>query len=151
MKSQGYMSKAAGLPGLIWVSEAGMGSRERVVTGGSRVAVVLLAPTGRSHLLEAGFHLLQHPRGVAHHQFHRALGGLQEFHGLFMVFAFHTLQGRPRTDCWPKPLPLPHPTQDTGPVESDMAAGAKSPRPPIPLVDHSTHNLKSACQYSLES
>lgn len=62
--------KAAVLTGLIWVSKVGEGSRERMVTGGSRVAVVLLAPTGRSHLLEAGFHLLQHPRSVAHHQFH---------------------------------------------------------------------------------
>lgn len=64
------MLKAAEIAGLVWVSEVGVGSRDRVVTGGSRVAVVLLAPTGRSHLLEAGFHLLQHPRGVAHHQFH---------------------------------------------------------------------------------
>lgn len=64
------MLKAPEIIGLVWVSEIGVGIRERVVTGGSRVAVVLLAPTGRSHLLEAGLHLLQHPRSVAHHQFH---------------------------------------------------------------------------------
>lgn len=67
------------------------GDPRGMVARGSRVALVLLAPAGRAHLLKAGLHLLQHTRRVTHHQLHRALGRLQQLHGLLMLFTLHTL------------------------------------------------------------
>lgn len=55
--------------------------------------LLLLAPPGRAQLLEASLHLLQNFGGVADHQLHAVLGGLQELHRLLVVFSFYALPG----------------------------------------------------------
>lgn len=90
--------RASEIIGLVWESgdTRGSGGPRGVVAKGSRVALMLLAPPGRAHLLKAGLHLLQHSRCIAHHQLHRALGSLQQLHCLLMLLTLNTLQGRCR-------------------------------------------------------
>ena len=88
-----------------------------MVAESSRVALVLLAPAGRAHLLEAGLHLLQHAGCVTHHQLHRALGRLQQLHSLLVLLTLHTLQDGAQTAdsrAWgPPPSPSFHPGNRT--------------------------------------
>ena len=104
--------KVPEVTGLVWDSgdKGGGGGRRGVVAKGSRVALVLLAPASRAHLLEAGLHLLQHARRVTHHQLHRALGCLQQLHCLLVLLTLNTLQGGVQTPGPGASHPHPAPT-----------------------------------------
>lgn len=118
---------------MIWRSEdkGGSGGPRGTVTKGSRVALVLLAPAGRAHLLKAGLHLLQHARRVTHHQLHRALGRLQQFYRLLMLLTLNTLGGSAQTTRPGAHRPHPGPTPETGLTVRDLvpALGAKTSCP----------------------
>lgn len=119
--------KVPEITGLAWDSgdKGGNGSPRGVVAKGSRVALVLLAPAGRAHLLEAGLHLLQHARRVTHHQLHRALGCLQQLHCLLVLLTLNALQGSAQTPGPGAYHPPPAPTLEMGPTVGGPGA---SPR-----------------------
>lgn len=107
--------------------QAGHGDPRGMVAKGSRVALVLLAPAGRAHLLKAGLHLLQHAGCVTHHQLHRALGRLQQLHGLLVLLTLDALQGCAQTAGRGAHRSHPAPTPETGPAVSDLLPALRCP------------------------
>lgn len=144
----GVATKVSEIIGLVWECGGRGGSEgpRGMVAKGSRVALMLLAPAGRAHLLKASLHLLQYPRGVTHHQLHRALGGLQQLHCLLVLLTLHALQGPCRQLGLGPTTLTPAPTLEMRPAVGEPGTSPKTPGPHVLMGESLTLALTSFSQ-----